>query len=101
MRRFMLGIGVGFLLATHPIFAGQLAEPPLIQDKQTLLYLRKIEDNWMNLPVVTTAPNGSRQGRIGDMVLLSTGGNYHLEVNISTGSSGGTSWVGEQLTVVP
>jgi len=99
--QFPVGVIIGFILGAHTIFAGLIPDPPLIKDKQTLLYLRRIASNWNNIPIVTVNPNGSRTGRVGDIVLLFTGGNYYLEINTNTGPSGGTTWVGEQLTTVP
>lgn len=99
--RFILGFVLGSLIFGMPAFSGNIPAPSRVQDKEIADYLRRISDNWMNLPSVTTNPNGSQQGRYGDIVLLSTGGNYYLEVCISTGPTGGTSWRGVQLTAVP
>ena len=102
MKRTLIGLIFGVLIgASFSALGGNLPPPLVVEDKETLLYLRKIAEEWQNLEVVTTNPDGSRVGRIGDMLLLSTGGNFYLEVNVSTGASGGTTWLGEQLTDTP
>ena len=99
--RYAAGVLTGFILSVSLAWGANISSPPILSDKENYLYLRDIWNNMYNMPVVTVAPNGVRRGKLGDFLLLSTGGNYYLEVNVSSGSEGGTSWVGEQLSVVP
>ena len=54
--------------------------------------------DWVsNLEVVTTNPDGARYAGKGEAVLLITGGNYYLEVNVD----GANIWRGIQLQNLP
>ena len=81
------------------VWAGNIAQPPVIQDKVTKEYLKTIADNWNKLEVVTSNPDGSRSGRLGEMILLNSSGTYYLE--ICTSSPDGTVWKGTQLSDTP
>ena len=90
--RFILGVTVGFLLACAMAEAGNIASPPLVQDKQVYLYLKELYNNLNSFPVTTTNPNGTRRGRNGDTIWWNDSGTYRLRVNTDTGQ-GGTTWV--------
>ncbi len=97
MKKILIGIFL-FLLCV-PCFGAKIPEPPPIQDKDVRTYLKTLYDNYNQLEVVIVNPDGARNGRYGDMVILSTGGNYYLEVCMS--SPDGTVWRGTQLTDLP
>lgn len=82
-------------------YAGNISDPP-VDNKisiQLMQYLKEISDNFNQLEVVTTNPDGSRLGNYGDIVLLITGGNYYVEICVS--SPNGTVWRGVQLQNSP
>ncbi len=95
--RFLLTIL--FILSCVPCWGAKIPEPPPIMDKDVRTYFKVLYDNFNNLEVVTTNPDGSRNGRYGDLVVLLTGGNYYLEICMS--SPDGTTWFGTQLTNTP
>ena len=80
-------------------FAGDIPAPPPLPDETPVEqdYFQKIYNNWNNLEVVTTNPDGVTSGKKGDMLFLITGGKYYLEINID----GSTTWMGEELTDTP
>ena len=58
---------------------------------------RKLFDSHNTLEYVTTNPDGVRTAKQGYAVLLLSGGNYYLEVNVDSG----TTWRGVNLTNTP
>jgi hypothetical protein len=86
------------LLTTLVANADNIPAPPPLKDMPVELqhYLRSIYENLHRLPVTTTNPNGSREGKKGDMVLYDSTNNYLM---INTDSS--TTWSGAQLIFVP
>lgn len=101
MRKFMWGAAIGFLASTTLATASLIPSPPPLEDKETYLYLRDIWNNQFNMPTTTTNPDGTRRGRYGDFLLLTTGGVNYLEVCTSTGVEGGTQWRGVALSDTP
>ena len=74
------------------------APPPLPNSEPSVAhYFRQIYENFHRLQVVTTNPDGVRNGKKGDMILLQTGGNSYLEIN----SDSGTTWRGILLADTP
>ncbi len=59
--------------------------------------VKTLFDYISRLEVVTTNPDGSRNGKKGETVLLQTGGNSYVEVN----TDGATTWRGVILTDTP
>jgi len=72
------------------VWAGELPFPPALKDEpvEELAYLRTIQRNWNNIPIVTTNPNGARNGNLGDMILYNNSGSWKDCYNID----GGQSW---------
>jgi len=72
------------------LFAGNIQTPPIIKDSPVILqhYLKDISDNFNNLEILTSAPNGDRQGKKGDLIVYNNGGVYTLWVN----TNGSTAW---------
>jgi len=97
MKNFILGIIMGFIFSAAIATADILPAPPPLQDVNVYTYLRQIYENFHRLQVVTTNPDGNRRGKIGDMVLLQTGGNSYIEIN----TTGSTVWRGVILTDTP
>lgn len=94
MRNFLIGIILGLATVT---MADNITSPPPMPDPTIALYFQEIYENFHRLQVVTTNPDGTRNGKKGDMVLLQTGGNTFLEIN--TNSS--TQWRGILLSDTP
>ena len=80
-------------------YAGLIPEPPIIKDKDTRNYFRTLYNNYNNLEIVTTTPNGNRNGKRGDMVLYV--GATQTVVSICVSSPNGTQWLSMPLTIVP
>lgn len=80
------------LLLCVPCYAGEISEPPISKDlpKDTSDYLQQLYNNFNNLQVVTTNPNGNRRGKYGDLVDYNNSGNH--SVKICTSSPSGTTW---------
>jgi len=106
MKRFILGIILGSLLATGVSYAYRIPKPQRITafDQNGLVILNEVLDNLWNvtngrysLNITTTNPDGSLQGNGGDMVLYNSSGTYYLEIN----TTGAKVWRGVVLTNTP
>ncbi len=98
MKKFILGLIIGLMFSFITVNADKISSPPPLEDNPIILhYLQEIYSNLHRLEVVTTNPDGSRQGKRGDALLLQTGGNNYLEIN--TDSS--TTWRGASLIDTP
>ena len=86
---FLIGLLIGL---AAPVMGGQIPAPLKVTDQEVLLYLRRIYDEWLNVPIVTTSPNGSRIGRFGDIVVWNDSGTYRWRVNTSQTPGEGTTW---------
>ena len=87
----------GCVLSSCLAWADVISAPPPIKDANIYHYLRQIYENMHRLQVVTTNPDGTRNGKKGDMVLLQTGGTSYLEVNTDSL----TTWRGVALSDTP
>ena len=92
-RPSQLVLPATLLLLGGLLWAGELPAPPTLRDEPVdeQAYFQAIYRHHNNLVVVTSNPDGSRQGRLGDLIAYSNGGSYKLCVCTSTGS-GGTTW---------
>jgi hypothetical protein len=90
---------IGFILIAVQSFADRISAPPPLPEEPVAEqhYFKEIYDNFHRLEVTTTNPDGSRNGKKGDMLLSQTGGKHYLEIN--TNSS--TTWHGVELTDTP
>jgi hypothetical protein len=70
---------------------------PYPDDQKLDKDLKQLYDWVSRLEVVTTNPDGVRKGQKGEAVLLITGGNYYVEINVD----GNTIWRGVALTNTP
>lgn len=88
-----------FLLICDISYAGKISAPPPLKDmdKNLQFYLKEIESNFHVLPVVTSKPDGSRNGTAGEMLIFNSSGTFYLTVNIDSG----TVWSGVQLLPLP
>ena len=99
-RSCLIGVILGFILAISlTAMADNIPSPPPLSGQPPELqhYLRSIYENFHRLPVTTTNPDGVRNGKKGDMVLLITGGSYYLEINVDSLQT----WRGVALTNTP
>ena len=107
MRRFIIGFLLGSLLFGGIAHAYRASRPtPMrlpLDDNQITELNNSIENLWnitngrYSLNIVTSNPDGTTRGKVGDMLLLSTGGTYYLEINVDNS----TTWRGEELTNTP
>ena len=76
------------------VWAGELPTPPPLKDEpvEEQAYLQAIYRHMNNLVVVTSNPDGSRRGRLGDLLAYNNAGSYKLCICTSTGPAGGTTW---------
>ena len=97
MKNFLLGLFLGVFISVA--LAGNISTPPPLEGEPAAEqhYLDEIYRNWNRLEVVTSNPDGSGNGKKGDMLLLQTGGSSYFEVN----SDSNTTWLGVQLTNTP
>lgn len=87
----ILGVLLGVLLAIAVnVSAGLISSPPPLGDLPVALqhYLTEIRNNLHVPAITTTAPNGSRSGRKGELVLYNNSGTYSLYCN----TDGSTTW---------
>ena len=98
--KFLFGLVLGFFLATAiTSFSDRISSPPPLDESLVIVqhYFQEIYQNLHRLQVVTSNPDGSRQGKKGDQLQLQTGGNiYHCE-----NSDSSTTWRCVQLTDTP
>lgn len=96
---FKLWVISAFLLFASVCFAGKVSSPPPFPnaDKNLQFYLKELQANIHVLEVVTTSPNGSRNGDAGTVLLYNSSGTYYIAVNIDSG----TVWSGVQVTALP
>ena len=95
--KLIIGFICGFFVSAGLVLADNISSPPPIKDPTIYHYFRQIYENFHRLQVVTTNPDGSRNGKKGDMVLLQTGGSSYLEIN----SDSSTTWLGILLSNTP
>ena len=104
MRKFILGIIIGSIL-TGICYGYRVAKPIRITDfdqrglvavNENFERLWDISNGRFSLDIVTSNPDGTLKGDVGDMLLFNNSGTYYLEINV-----GGKVWVGEQLSDTP
>lgn len=95
--KIILGFVLGFTVSACLSFADIISAPPPIKDANIYHYFRQIYENFHRLSVVTSNPDGSRNGKKGDMLLLQTGGTSYLEINTDSL----TTWRGVALADTP
>ena len=87
------------LLFSTQVHAGKISAPPPLKDLPVSLqhYLKQLYDNFHVLETVTTNPDGSRSGRMGEQLYLQTGGLHYHCIN----TSGIKVWRCTELTNIP
>ena len=90
MKKFLIALLFPMIcLAGNPP-----APPPVKSEDQNIntinTYLNNIYNNFNNLEIVTTDPNGNRTGRYGDIVIYNNGGVFTIKICVSSPS--GTIW---------
>lgn len=100
MRKFIIGLFIGLFLGSCAIvFAGKITTPPPFTKINPNLqhWLYEVYQHFQILEVTTTNPDGSRNGKKGEMLHLQTGGKfYHCE-----NTDGSTTWRAVELTDTP
>ena len=83
------------------VFASNLSQPPILKDEPLAeqQYFTEIYNNFNLLEVTETNPDGNRNGKYGQIILLKSGGNYYVEICVS--SPNGTVWRGVVLSDTP
>lgn len=85
MMRFTILLSLLVAMA-HVAFGGELPPPLPRKDRPVAdeLYLRKIAQEWNNLAITTTNPNGTiRANQAGDLLLYNNAGSYKFCVCIT------------------
>lgn len=101
--RFSICLAILLILSVAAIADNIPSPPPLATLPSELQhYLKSIQENLHRLAVVTTNPDGVRNGKKGDMVLLevdggAAGDKFYLEVNVDSSKQ----WSGVQLLNLP
>jgi hypothetical protein len=100
MRNFITGLIIGLSIVSIA-YAKKISQPipSNTQSVEEQNFDREIYDNWGLLEVVTENPDGTRKGRLGEVVIYNLTGTYYLEICVS--SPNGTVWVGKQLEDIP
>ncbi|MBU0598892.1 hypothetical protein KKF61_07980 [Patescibacteria group bacterium] len=96
-----------FIFILFDTYALRVEKPAILTDlsdsnqitmlNETLERFWDITNGRYNIDSTTVNPDGATQGDVGDVILLITGGNYYLEINVD----GSTTWRGVQLTDLP
>ena len=100
--KFIIGLILIFSLIGN-VYADKISSPPPLSKEYADIsgvlyhYLKEIFDNYHVLEVVTTNPDGVRNGTKGAMLLLQTGSKHYLQIN----TDGAKEWRGEELTNTP
>lgn len=86
------------LLLTSVCLAGNLRNPPAVKEPGLYDYLNVIRDNFNNLPITETDPDGTTPGKAGDMLLFRNGSTYYLEICVIASEN---TWQGVKLINTP
>lgn len=97
MKKLIAGFMLGALLTSIPAWAGLIPSPPGTVEREVRSYFSQIYHNWMELPTVSTEPDGTRQGKLGDMLMQDDGVTRYFQVCVSGGPGLGTVWRGVRL----
>ena len=67
-----------------PSLADKISAPPPLKDEPPAEqhYLKEIYDNFHNLEIVTSSPDGSKKGKKGQVILYNNSGTYTLWCNV-------------------
>jgi len=86
-------------ISIEVVKAGNITSPPALEKDQTALslYLQEIHDNFNRVEFTTTNPDGSRNGKKGDLLILSSGTTFYLQANTDSA----TQWRGIALSNTP
>lgn len=79
-----------FYFNVNFVFSGNIPQPPILNDEpiEEQHYLKKIADNFNVFEVTTSAPNGNRRGKKGEMILYNNAGTFTLWCN----TDNSTTW---------
>lgn len=85
MRKLLIGLIMGMLVG-GTAFAVVLPEPPELKESPVALqhYLKDIRRLFYILDVVTTTPDGNRNGKKGELVIFNDSGTFKLFVNTTS-----------------
>lgn len=90
LRRYRPILTLFFVLITVNAYATKISAPPPLPDEPLAEqhYFKEIYDNFHVLEITSTAPNGSRNGKKGQIIIYNNGGTFELHVN----TDGSTTW---------
>lgn len=106
MKKIIIGFIFGSLLVSGISYAYRIPKPQRITafDENNLVVINEVLENLWNLSngrfsldIVTSNPDGSRRGDIGDVLLFNNSGTYYLEINVT----GAKIWQGILLQDTP
>lgn len=106
MRKFIIGVILGSILTSGVSYAYRIPKPQRITgfDQNGLVTLNEtLEQIWdvtngrYVLNVVTSNPDGSLTGNVGEVILFNSSGTYYLAVN----TTGAKIWRSILLTDTP
>lgn len=82
------------LFLSSTVMGGELPPPTPRKDRPVAdeLYLRRIHQEFNNIPATTTNPNGAIRGKRYDELIYNNSGSYKHCINVTT-TGEGTSWV--------
>lgn len=92
-----LAISVYAYRAPRPAKITKFDEAALTQLNTDLENLWNLSNGRYSVNIITSNPDGSLNGDVGDIVLFNNGGTYYLEVN----TTGAKVWRGTALTDTP
>lgn len=83
---------------SRPVKFTDLKDPAqMTQLNEIITALWNVTNGRYNFDITTSNPDGSLSSEAGRAIILYTGGNYYLEINVD----GSTTWLGVQLTDLP
>lgn len=80
-----LSLIIILLIGSNNVYAGDLPTPTPRKDRPVAdeLYLRQIHNEWNNLKIVTTNPDGAIRGQAGDLLIYNNAGSYKFCVLVT------------------
>lgn len=95
--RYLISLFIITLIVSYS-YAKNIPSPPTLKQipVEEQQYLSTIANNFNNFTIVTTNPNGNRNGKYGDMVIYASGASFYISICVSEPK--GTVWEKTLLT---